>query len=83
MFPVILHTIILGENSVLASGEILQLNAQQYVFGMGPSYCNFLSFKKSFKIPLKKSQQSKQHSQDTKKCKEVVKRGIFSMFVCK
>lgn len=44
MFPVILHSIILCENNVLASGEILQLNAQQYVFGMGPWYYDLTFF---------------------------------------
>lgn len=44
MFPVILHSIILCENNVLASGEILQLNAQQYIFDMGPWYYNLTFF---------------------------------------
>lgn len=68
MLPVILHSIILCENNVLASGEILQLNAQQYVFGIGPWYCD-LTFFFSFKLPW----QSRQQSQD-KNCKEVVKK---------
>jgi len=70
MFPVILHSIILCENNVMASGEILQLNAQQYVFGMGPWCYNLSFFFLFFKLPW----QSRQQSQDTK-CKEVVKEG--------
>lgn len=48
MFPVILHSIILCENNVLASGEILQLNAQQYVFGMGPWYYDLTFFSSNY-----------------------------------
>lgn len=52
MFPVILHSIILCENNVLASGEILQLNAQQYIFDMGPRYYNLTFFFFFFLITL-------------------------------
>lgn len=77
MFPVILHTIIFGENSVLASGEILQLNAQQYVFGMGPWYCG-LNF---FFFPLKNLSNPDNRAR-IQKCKEVVKKEhIFNVYL--
>lgn len=76
MFPVILHTIILGENSVLASGETLQLNAQQYVFGMGPWDCDLIFF-----LSFKKSQQSRQQSQNTKMQRGGKKGHIFNVYL--
>lgn len=71
MFPVILHSIILCENNVLASGEILQLNAQQYAFGMGPWYYDLTFF---FFFFFELPQQSRQQNQATRR-KKVVKEG--------
>lgn len=72
MFPVILHSIILCENNVLASGEILQLSAQQYVFGMGPWYYDLTFF---FFFFFPSNYLGNQDNTARIKCKEVVKEG--------